>query len=103
LWLPLAVGSTQGHTSVPQVGFELMLPVFERANIVHGLDLLANVIRNDYFYYYWYYWYYLYYYCYYYWYWYYLYYYCYYFWYSYYLYYYCYYLYYWYWYYLYYY
>jgi hypothetical protein len=29
---------------MPQVGFELMIPVFERAKIVHVLDHAATVI-----------------------------------------------------------
>jgi hypothetical protein len=32
---------------MPQVGFEHMIPVFERANTVHALDHAATVIGNN--------------------------------------------------------
>jgi hypothetical protein len=32
------------QTSMPQVGFEPMIPVFERAKTVHALDSAATVI-----------------------------------------------------------
>jgi hypothetical protein len=32
------------HTSMPRVGFEFMISVFERAKIVHALDLAATVV-----------------------------------------------------------
>jgi hypothetical protein len=35
------------QTSMPQVGFELMIPVFERAKTVHALDRAASVIGSN--------------------------------------------------------
>jgi hypothetical protein len=32
---------------MPQVGFESMIPVLERAKTVHALDLSATVIDNE--------------------------------------------------------
>jgi hypothetical protein len=32
------------HTSMPRVGFEPMIPVFEQAKTVHALDCAATVI-----------------------------------------------------------
>jgi hypothetical protein len=32
------------QTSMPQVGFELTIPAFERAKTVHALDCVATVI-----------------------------------------------------------
>jgi hypothetical protein len=34
----------RAQTSMPQVGFEPMIPVFERAKTVHALDRAATVI-----------------------------------------------------------
>jgi hypothetical protein len=34
------------QTSMPQVGLEPTIPVFERASTVHALDLAATVIRT---------------------------------------------------------
>jgi putative methionine-R-sulfoxide reductase with GAF domain len=31
---------------MPRMGFELTIPVFERAKIVHALDLAATMIGN---------------------------------------------------------
>jgi hypothetical protein len=35
------------QTSMPRVGFEPMIPVFERAKTVHALDRAATVIGNQ--------------------------------------------------------
>jgi hypothetical protein len=37
---------TNAHTSMPQVGFEPTIPVFERAKTVHALDRAATVIGS---------------------------------------------------------
>jgi hypothetical protein len=37
------------QTSMPRVGFEPTIPVFERAKMVHALDRVANVIGFIYF------------------------------------------------------
>jgi hypothetical protein len=34
------------QTSMPRVGFELTIPVFERAKTVHALDRAATVISH---------------------------------------------------------
>jgi hypothetical protein len=54
--LPEHIGQPQTHnkriqTSMPRVGFEPMIPVFERAKTVHALDNAATVIgRRNYIY-----------------------------------------------------
>jgi hypothetical protein len=36
------------HTSIPQMGFEPTIPVFERAKTIHALDRATNVVGNLY-------------------------------------------------------
>jgi hypothetical protein len=38
----------RSQTSMPQMGFELTIPVFERAKTVHALDCAATVIGDNY-------------------------------------------------------
>jgi hypothetical protein len=39
--------ATCGKTSVPRVGLEPMIPVFEREETSHALDLEATLIRSN--------------------------------------------------------
>jgi hypothetical protein len=42
--LPAQTQSKRTKTSTPQVGFELTIPVFQRAKTVHALGQAATVI-----------------------------------------------------------